>query len=505
MFEFLVSILVLLFFPGLLIYRIIIHNFKIKYSFVLILAFGLILQISMGLIFYSVESVYQLFVGNDAVLLGYNVFIASSSIAFSIFSMVLLLRDFLNNVKKNQKSITKLVEEKIKCILYEPTFIIFFITLLTRMIYGYINPEGILPDASLYLDASRFLVNDGKLFSNVFNELYHPLYYQTGKIGHVGTVFVFGNWFTFNGVSYQIAQNLMYVVSSISTGLVYILSKILFRNKRITIFSVFITILHPTLLFYSVILYGPEFISTLLTLVFIIFLTTKGEKISSYIFLGILAFLSLFVWGAEFYILIFLLFVHELLKNKQIKRNLIKFVLFVGLPITAITFSSTSSLWVVFFLSYLSFILISRFLFKNKITYSLSGFGFVLLCLQQLIFIRTYAHPELILGPPYHPRAVSVPLNLFSFFSKFNVFSDLLNYYDLLTLSAGLLLLIGFLAFVLYKKRLELPFSYFLIHMPLIIFLNKLQYVSSRFFITETILLIMCSVAVIDYLTGKKE
>jgi hypothetical protein len=461
---------------------------------------------SLGFAFYVAESFYQLLDGSNSHLTGYNYFIAIASICTSFISIAHYWKDTRTNACIERSNFRRLLLTKFSSFIFEPTLIIFIIAVSIKSLYGNANPNGILPDASLYLDCARFLASKGYLYSNVFNELYYPFYYQTGKINHMGTVLLFGSWFVFNDISYINAQSFMYIVSSVSSGLFFTYANTLFKNRIIAYFSVIISLLHPTLLFYSVILYGPEFISTLITILFLILLSKlKEEKFTIYVFLGYLCFLSSFVWGPEFYILIVLFFTWMITINGPNLKCLLEFFIFVGLSVVAISVSATSFLWFMLVFLYSASIFISFLTLKHKISYSLCGFGIVLLFLSQLIFIRTYAHPELILGPPYHPRVIPIPTNILSLILNLNLPVDLLNYYDLLIKSAGTLLLVGYFAFPLYKKRLVLPLVYVLTHSLLIMLLSKIQYVSSRFFITEIFILILCTSSVILYLVQQRD
>jgi hypothetical protein len=174
------------------------------------------------------------------------------------------------------------------------------IALLVRLALWAINPGSIAPDASLYADYSRSIIN-GEFQSNVLTD---------GRL--------YGLW---NGMQYCFHQGYTYLLSIswlmaeptvggptfilvlIGTTLVLVVYDITkrFFGRNAALLSATILTIHPLFVFHSAVAYGPEISSLLFALGGMNLIAKDGEsRFSTLIAAGIFIGLSDIIWTPNF-------------------------------------------------------------------------------------------------------------------------------------------------------------------------------------------------------------
>jgi hypothetical protein len=186
---------------------------------------------------------------------------------------------------------------------YREILWIFSVAIIIRIALQLFAIGAIAPDASLYSDYARAML-DGQFHSNVTNDLaIQDLWNGVQHIRHQGTVFLFAiSWLLFPPTTSG-PTLILVIVGTLLIMPVYQLTKRVFGNsvaKKVTLAFA----LHPLFVFHSAIGYGPEIIS-LLFLVYAGYILANGFSKGStvaFLFSGILLGFVDAIWYPNFYI-----------------------------------------------------------------------------------------------------------------------------------------------------------------------------------------------------------
>jgi hypothetical protein len=344
---------------------------------------------------------------------------------------------------------------------------IFIIGLLIRLIYQQQNSTSILPDGALYYSMGRALAEQGNYSVNLLNDIaiHSPFQFAYGLVPRTITWFILGSFFSFGGVSFECAKFVVVFFGSLLIFPVCDLTNIWFKEKY-WIAGLIIAI-HPTLLFFSVTLFGPNLISTVFAISAIVLLEycKKINKISyktvtlSALLLGA----SMLAHENEFVILYLLVYSFSLLTVFGFpKRKLL-----IIIPIlAALYFTLTLGItwWNFFYPAYFFLVLIPLLVIlrKDKWITMFIYMGIIFTLIFSVWLNRFYLYPELVINPTIQ----SSVRRQVSFYTMQNLFNgnifNFIGVYQSVLIQSSLVsvLILGFLSLIILPRKTSARASY---------------------------------------------
>ncbi|TXT54865.1 MAG: membrane protein of unknown function [Candidatus Thorarchaeota archaeon] len=181
------------------------------------------------------------------------------------------------------------------------------IALILRVIMLYFGQNSIGPDAALYADYARNML-EGDFSSSILNDVaVQTLWNGVQYVWHQGFVYFTGlSWLLFEPTA--IGTNiLLVIIGTLLLYPVYTITDHFFGTKAAYYTSILVAI-HPLFIYHSAIGYGPEIVSLFFLLYAAIFLILGREKGVHFSLLsGVIVGLIDVIWYANFYIFCILL------------------------------------------------------------------------------------------------------------------------------------------------------------------------------------------------------
>ncbi|MDF1539369.1 MAG: glycosyltransferase family 39 protein [Candidatus Thorarchaeota archaeon] len=185
--------------------------------------------------------------------------------------------------------------------------IILFIAIGIRLALAPIGLTSFAPDAGLYFDYARN-INEGLFQSNIMNDgAVASRGVNVDEIAHHSTSYLYAISYMFMSGTQSNPIFFLVLFSILSMMGVYSFARNYFGDRTAEI-SVLLIAVHPTLVYFSVVGYGPELFSFTF-LIFAVLLLSDGNKESNskYILAGVLVAFVENIWFVNFYIVVFVL------------------------------------------------------------------------------------------------------------------------------------------------------------------------------------------------------
>jgi hypothetical protein len=466
MFSPIFGIILFLFIPGYYLTRIINKRLTVDvigYSFLM----GLCIQITcIG--FYDLLSIilktdfqYYLIISTT-----------SSILALKLISYKLNISLDLNHIK------TEFVKSGRNPLIY-----IFVFTLMMHFIYTSFNSASFLPDAALYFDVARTLVSHGVFGSHVINDQLSPSdpYFVTnGFLEHKAITYVFSIFFYIQDISLKSAQLALWFGSSLLIYPVFNIAQKLFDKKTAIVASILVSV-HPLLLYYSAIPYGPEIFAVIFLLTATYFIM-EGIERRSYLLLivsGILLGITNNIWWAIFYMMVpvlpIIFFVFD--KNPDNKRkklvSLFTSTALLFLYVFALKVFSLIFIWLPVVVTEIVILIISV-RYKILLLSYTQSLVVAMIFATSLIVIKQYLFPESvirIMNRAIDNGVTPSVIHAFTLFFKNLSLNELINYYNYASYNLTFIILFLFLLYFAKRGKLMEKFilgAIFLINMVLV-------------------------------------
>lgn len=344
---------------------------------------------------------------------------------------------------------------------------IFIFSIFIRLIYQQQNSTSILPDGALYYSMGRALADQGKFSVNLINDIpiHSPFQFTYGLVTRTVTWFILGTFFSFGGVSFECAKFVVVFFGSLLVFPVCDLCYMWFKEKY-WITGLMIAV-HPTLLFFSITLFGPGLLSTVFALGGIALLEycKKIGKISyKTITLSALIFgASMLAHEDKFIILYLLAYSFSLLTISGFPRRKL-FTIMVILVTLYFTLALGITWWNFFYPIYISFILIPFLvmLIRDRWISTFVYISVILIIIYSIWLNRFYLYPELVINPtiqsPIRRQASYYLLqNLFNgdIYNSIDVYQSVLIQSSLISV-----LILSFLSLIVYPRERIAKASY---------------------------------------------
>jgi hypothetical protein len=264
----------------------------------------------------------------------YMLITVSTLLLIAVFS--LLLSNHARIPKKEPVSFDLISFKKID--LYLLLSLILYLILATYFQQYAVEPNS---DGASYLDIARNVLEKGIFKSNMLAPSYdwNNVIFSTGGHSHMFGYFVFVLFFTFGGVSLLSAK-----IGLIFGGLLIVITTFLLTKELLGTTTArlasFIVSTSAIFLTHVGLIGGPEFISTLFTLLvlYLVLIGTKSNKKVLWFLAALSSFVVWYAWYMNFYALLGLLIFSAAyfapLKKESVKTNLfINILLFASLII----------------------------------------------------------------------------------------------------------------------------------------------------------------------------
>ncbi len=196
-----------------------------------------------------------------------------------------------------------------------------FLGILIRCFFWYLGQDSFSPDAGMYFDYARHLLV-GEFNSNLLNDgAIITLNEFVGQITHQSTAYLFSlSMILVPSYGYSPVVLQIIMGQLLAFGCYEILKHFLDREQaRI---GLLLASLHPTLVYFSSISYGPSMFSlVILTYVILLLVTIGRDSSSTLAFVGFLIVLIESIWYANLFVLIVILVFGRLFqKTRNLKR-----------------------------------------------------------------------------------------------------------------------------------------------------------------------------------------
>jgi hypothetical protein len=284
--------------------------------------------------------------------------------------------------------------------------LLFALTLVANLFFQGLNTSAVLPDGAAYLDIARSIVS-GKFSSLVVNRgTLNPYQDQVGLSGHIGTPFMLSVFFAIGDVTYGVAKIALSLIGALFVYLAYELGKMSFR-RIVGLLAASIVAIHPLFRFYSAILYGPEILSAMITVLCII-ITARAllnQDLITSILAGITLFLTNLVWQgdtAPIFITIGLIFAFHGIENKvELMQKVVSAVGAIvpfALLLLALRLNSHIELWFLVIGATYGWVFILRAFEERQYWRKIVTVVTVFLALTQFYYFRSYFNPQVYLS-----------------------------------------------------------------------------------------------------------
>lgn len=374
------------------------------------------------------------------------------------------------------------------CLSFRKPISILYIVSITLSLYYILNfsYSSVAVDGALYCDIARNIVLRGVFKTNILNDF----------LAHIGTPITISLFLLFGGVS-QISANITALF--ISTLTIYPLIDFERRivKNGLSIVSSILYIVHPMFTLFSSMLFGPEILSILYTLITIIFLIDAIHENS--IGKSVLAGLSLnslnTCWGPETSITLLVLLITSviLLRRDGIMNAITPIIVFPSIFV-CFWFYRLIHLWIPLVILSISILKYSR---GSKNKYILTFYITAILA-SQLFLIR---------GLLEHPLALEEAASALYFLSSINIdVVDRLSYYisnvNLWITPPFMILTILYLTQVNSMIK-AIPLIFIVSHMLLYSLYFPLGWLERRFLLSAFIMMTLTSSSIINIASSK--
>jgi len=396
------GVIALIFIPGFYIAETLFDDDGGMTKFGFSLIFGITFQTLIVLSLYSIGSLFL-----------YNVIDFSLALLVLTFFFTLALFVLRIRVKWRLKNVvdgTSLVVKAKAFVVKNKFLIAVFVFSLAVRLYYQSFVDAPMTDGALYLEMAKHLEATGQFTSKVIKDSWATQFFNgLGFSSHVLVYFVIAIFFSMGGIAFSSAKLMTVLVGSLVVFMIYKISKELF-GKETAMIATLVASIHPLLLLYSCVLFGPEILGTLFMLTaFYFFLKSLRSDSSSSrryaIFAGLFAGLTLettnyIYWAFSFAILIPFLLVltkEKISTRAKIVKFLAAFFLVGGLIVT--TFLSTdqyfihplsSDFWITYSIIPVAFAVILFWKRNDKHLSSMYWMGVVAFVFYQFVMVRTY-------------------------------------------------------------------------------------------------------------------
>lgn len=396
------GVIALIFIPGLYIADTFFNDddgmTKIGFS----LIFGTALQTLIILSLYSIGSLFL-----------YKEIDFSLTLLVLTFSFTLILGVLRTRIKRRLNNVVDetSIGPKVKAFVIKHKFLIVVLvfSLAVRLYYqSFINAP--MTDGALYLEMAERLETTGQFTSRVIKDSWATQFFNgLGFSQHFPTYFLIALFYSMGGVAFSSAKLMTVFVGTLVVFMVYKISKELF-GKETAMIATLVASVHPLLLLYSSVLFGPEILGTLflLTAFYFIVKSLRGDSSSSRryaIFAGLFAGLTLettnyIFWAFAFAILIPFLLVltkEKISTRAKIAKFLAAFFLVGGVIVaTFLTVDRyfihplSSIFWITYSSIPIAFVVILLWKRNDQHLSSLYWMGIVTFVIYQFAMVRTY-------------------------------------------------------------------------------------------------------------------
>ena len=288
------------------------------------LGVGFILGLVLNLIFIQIQFTLAVLFGLQFEL---DIWLASCNLIF--VNIVWIIRpDSLKMMELHywyDKIMMKIDRSLLKIIL---------IGVFIRVGFAIVGLTSFAPDAGLYFDYARS-INIGVFQSNVLNDGSVMVRLNgVEEIAHQSTSYLYS-------ISYMLQPaigNPILLLTITGILLIVVCYEITNRyfNKSSAIIAAILTAVHPTLVYFSVVGYGPELFSLVFLLfAFLLFLSPMKKNSAFMILPGFLLALVESIWFVTFYFFVFLVPILLLVTNNGPKRQSFVIALLLGITLIA--------------------------------------------------------------------------------------------------------------------------------------------------------------------------
>jgi hypothetical protein len=396
------GVIALIFIPGFYIAEAFLDDDGGMTKFGFSLIFGIAFQTLIVLSLYSIGS---LFLYNEI-----DFSLTLLVLTFLFTSLLFVLRTRVKWRLKNVVDETS-ISLKAKDFVIKNKFLIavFVLSLAVRLCYqSFVGAP--ITDGALYIEMAKNLEATGQFTSKVIKDSWATQFFNgLGFNLHLLTYFDIAIFFSIGGIAFSSAKLMTVLVGSLVVFMIYKISKELFGRETAMI-ATLVASIHPLLLLYSCVLFGPEILGTLFMLTaFYFFLKSLRSNFSTSrryaIFAGLFSGLTLettnyIFWG--FFIAILIPFLLVLVKEKinmraKIVKFLAAFFLVGGVIVTTFltadmyfTHPLSSFFWVTYSTIPVVFAVILFWKRNDRRLSNIYWMGIVTFVIYQFAMVRTY-------------------------------------------------------------------------------------------------------------------
>lgn len=383
--------------PGYCVAKIIFSTSCLVEIFGLSLLFGVAIQMINVLLLYSVVSTFFCEQINFGLML---IFLTV------IFTLVCCVAQIIKVRGTDTCALfhaRRYFSKRVKILSIETLLFPIFIIAVTLRIYFQSFSLGPATDGANYLEYARSLVQNGIFTSKaIYANSPLELVFSKGLNPHIGTCFNLSLFFEIGGISYFVGKMMVVFFGALLIFPVYGIAKELLNVKAGLIASV-ITAVHPFLLEYSSMLYGPEIIGAVFLTSSFYLLTLSIQKSQPWqvVLAGLFAFLTLITWDPNIYVYLAIIPLSTLLLKKKIGfKNILLAYSIVGFWGFTYRFSAHIPLGLVFHIGTpVMLVLVALIKRREGWVRSLCLFLLTMNILLEFYWIRSFYFSEVYITP----------------------------------------------------------------------------------------------------------
>jgi hypothetical protein len=444
-----------------------------EYSFLekilLSLVIGMGFQIMNVLLMFSIGSVFLYHEANFAFIITTLTF--SFATIFTITKLIGKKRYKSNSIIPHMISVIHLSRDELYLIL------ILALSFALRLYYQ--TPlKGPTTDGALYLEMARWVASKSTFSSNVITASNTKVAFeQYGFTHRFFTYFMFAIFYLIGGIEFSSAELALALTGTLVVFLVYEVAKEIFDDK-VGVFGAMLASLHPLLLIYSLVPFGPEIMGTLylMTTIHFFWKSLKSNKSNEWKYAVLFGFFLFSTNGTANYMywaliatlpILSIIYISKGFLDK-VKGFVMSSLIFLSLYVSTMFFPEfylyffnpiPSYYWLIYWSA--PFLLLM--LFKSELKYIriISISGLIVFILTQLAMVRIFYFGHSV---EWEVQTVTTPVtslpNSYLMLFVNNVIPSLINYLEATKIAMSLpiviLSLASLLIFSQYRQKMTL-------------------------------------------------